>query len=155
MGGLVVTEQVFNFNGIGMLFEAGVSRNDYTLIQALVMLVAGALVVMNLLIDLLYALDDPLIRYDCRRSQPFRPRPLAAAPARARPRVLPEQPLGAVGFVVIFVILFAASSPIALPMTPRDQLRRHPIRAVVGPCCGTDPLGATSCRASSTVRGPR
>ena len=42
IGGLVVTEQVFNLNGIGMLFVQSVSRNDFTLIQAMVMLVAGA-----------------------------------------------------------------------------------------------------------------
>jgi peptide/nickel transport system permease protein len=40
-----------------------VSRNDFTLIQALVMLVAGAYVVINLVVDLLYAVFDPRIRY--------------------------------------------------------------------------------------------
>src|SRR5215217_2503866 len=63
IGGLVVTEQVFNLNGIGMLFVQSVSRNDFTLIQALVMLVAGAYVVINLVVDLLYAVFDPRIRY--------------------------------------------------------------------------------------------
>jgi peptide/nickel transport system permease protein len=63
IGGLVVTEQVFNLNGIGMLFVQSVSRNDFTLIQALVMLVAGAYVVINLIVDLLYAVFDPRIRY--------------------------------------------------------------------------------------------
>jgi peptide/nickel transport system permease protein len=64
IGGLVVTEQVFNLNGIGMLFVQSVSRNDFTLIQALVMLVAGAYVVINLVVDLLYAVFDPRIRYN-------------------------------------------------------------------------------------------
>jgi peptide/nickel transport system permease protein len=63
IGGLVVTEQVFNLNGIGMLFVQSVSRNDFTLIQALVMLVAGSYVVINLVVDLLYAVFDPRIRY--------------------------------------------------------------------------------------------
>src|SRR6267154_64274 len=63
IGGLVVTEQVFNLNGIGMLFVQSVSRNDFTLIQALVMLVASAYVVINLVVDLLYAVFDPRIRY--------------------------------------------------------------------------------------------
>jgi peptide/nickel transport system permease protein len=63
IGGLVVTEQVFNLNGIGMLFVQSVSRNDFTLIQALVMLVAAAYVVINLVVDLLYAVFDPRIRY--------------------------------------------------------------------------------------------
>ena len=43
IGGLVVTEQVFNLNGIGMLFVQAVAHRDYTLIQALVMLVARVL----------------------------------------------------------------------------------------------------------------
>src|SRR3954466_13979172 len=64
IGGLVVTEQVFNLNGIGMLFVQSVSRNDFTLIQALVMLVAAFYVVINLVVDLLYAVFDPRIRYN-------------------------------------------------------------------------------------------
>ena len=41
IGGLVVTEQVFNLNGIGLLFVQAVAHRDYTLLQALIMLVAG------------------------------------------------------------------------------------------------------------------
>jgi peptide/nickel transport system permease protein len=63
IGGLVVTEQVFNLNGIGKLFVQAVSRGDYTLIQGLVLLVAVFFVVINFVIDLLYALLDPRIRY--------------------------------------------------------------------------------------------
>ena len=47
MGGLVVTEQVFNLNGLGLLFVQAVAHRDYTLIQALVMLVAGFFIVVN------------------------------------------------------------------------------------------------------------
>ena len=64
IGGLVVTEQVFNLNGIGQLFVQSVSRNDFTLIQGLVMLIAAFYVFVNLLIDLLYAVFDPRIRYN-------------------------------------------------------------------------------------------
>jgi peptide/nickel transport system permease protein len=64
IGGLVVTEQVFNLNGIGQLFVQSVSRNDFTLIQGLVMLIAAFYVFVNLMIDLLYAVFDPRIRYD-------------------------------------------------------------------------------------------
>jgi peptide/nickel transport system permease protein len=63
IGGLVVTEQVFNLNGIGMLFVQSVSRNDFTLIQGMVMMIAGVYVVINLVVDLLYAVFDPRIRY--------------------------------------------------------------------------------------------
>jgi peptide/nickel transport system permease protein len=63
MGGLVVTEQVFNLNGLGKLFVDSVTNHDYTLTQALVMLVAFIFVVMNIVIDVIYAWLDPRIRY--------------------------------------------------------------------------------------------
>jgi peptide/nickel transport system permease protein len=63
IGGLVVTEQVFNLNGIGKLFVEATSRGDYTMIQALVMLVAAFFILVNFLVDLLYAVLDPRIRY--------------------------------------------------------------------------------------------
>ncbi len=63
VGGLVVTEQVFNLNGIGQLFVQSVSRNDFTLIQGMVMLIAAFYVFVNLAVDLLYAVFDPRIRY--------------------------------------------------------------------------------------------
>jgi peptide/nickel transport system permease protein len=64
IGGLVVTEQVFNLNGIGKLFVQSVSRNDFTLIQGMVMLIAAFYVFVNLVVDLLYAVFDPRIRYE-------------------------------------------------------------------------------------------
>ncbi|HWP60095.1 MAG TPA: ABC transporter permease [Candidatus Acidoferrales bacterium] len=63
IGGLVVTEQVFNLNGIGMLFVESITRRDYTMTQALVLLVSFAFVFVNFLVDLLYAWLDPRIRY--------------------------------------------------------------------------------------------
>jgi peptide/nickel transport system permease protein len=63
IGGLVVTEQVFNLNGIGKLFVQAVSRNDFTLIQTMVMLIASIFIAVNLLVDVLYAALDPRIRY--------------------------------------------------------------------------------------------
>ncbi len=63
LGGLVVTEQVFNLNGLGQLFVDAVAHRDYTLIQALVMLVAFVFIMVNFFVDLAYALIDPRIRY--------------------------------------------------------------------------------------------
>jgi peptide/nickel transport system permease protein len=63
IGGLVVTEQVFNLNGVGKLFVETVSRADYTMVQALVMLIAGFFILINFAVDLLYATLDPRIRY--------------------------------------------------------------------------------------------
>ena len=63
IGGLVVTEQVFNLNGIGQLFVQSVARNDFMLIQGMVMMIAAFYVLINLAVDLLYAVFDPRIRY--------------------------------------------------------------------------------------------
>ncbi|MEQ8586907.1 MAG: ABC transporter permease [Thalassobaculaceae bacterium] len=64
MGGLVVTEQVFNLNGLGKLFVESVTQSDYTLTQALVMLVVAIFVLVNFLVDIMYAWLDPRIRYN-------------------------------------------------------------------------------------------
>jgi peptide/nickel transport system permease protein len=63
LGGLVVTEQVFNLNGLGMLFVEAIARRDYTLTQALVMLVATFFLIVNFVVDIAYAWLDPRIRY--------------------------------------------------------------------------------------------
>jgi peptide/nickel transport system permease protein len=63
MGGLVVTEQVFNLNGLGKLFVEAVTNHDYTMTQGLVMLVVFIFVLTNFAVDLLYAWLDPRIRY--------------------------------------------------------------------------------------------
>jgi peptide/nickel transport system permease protein len=63
MGGLVVTEQVFNLNGLGKLFVESVLNHDYNMTQQLVMLVALIFILTNFFVDLLYAWLDPRIRY--------------------------------------------------------------------------------------------
>ncbi len=63
IGGLVVTEQVFNLNGLGKLFVEAVLNNDYILTQHLVMVVITVFVIVNLVVDIFYAWLDPRIRY--------------------------------------------------------------------------------------------
>ena len=63
IGGLVVTEQIFNLNGIGRLLVDSVLHADYTVVQALVMLIATTFILINLAVDLLYSRLDPRIRY--------------------------------------------------------------------------------------------
>src|SRR5438552_15100361 len=62
LGGLVVTEQVFNLNGIGRLMVLSVQNQDYTLTQALVMGVVTIAVFSKLVVDLFYAWLAPRIR---------------------------------------------------------------------------------------------
>ncbi|MEQ8710928.1 MAG: ABC transporter permease [Rhodospirillales bacterium] len=63
MGGLVVTEQVFNLNGLGKLFVDSVLQLDFNMTQQLVMLVVLIFLMTNLFVDILYAWLDPRIRY--------------------------------------------------------------------------------------------
>jgi peptide/nickel transport system permease protein len=63
MGGLVVTEQVFNLNGLGRLLVQAVTQKDYTMTQAIVMVIVLVFVFCNIVVDILYAWLDPRIRY--------------------------------------------------------------------------------------------
>jgi peptide/nickel transport system permease protein len=63
IGGLVVTEQVFNLNGLGKLFVDSVGAQDFNLTQQLAMLVVVIFVFTNFVVDLFYAWLDPRIRY--------------------------------------------------------------------------------------------
>ncbi len=63
VGGLVVTEQVFNLNGIGKLFVEAISQRDYTMVQSLVLLTSFVFIFINFLIDVINAYLDPRIKY--------------------------------------------------------------------------------------------
>ena len=63
MGGQVVIEQVFNIPGLGNLFIQAVGARDFPVIQAIVMFIAGVVLIANLVVDLMYAWLDPRIRY--------------------------------------------------------------------------------------------
>jgi peptide/nickel transport system permease protein len=64
IGGAVVTEIVFNIPGLGRLIISAILRRDYPVVQGVVLVTATAYVLINLGVDLLYALIDPRIRYD-------------------------------------------------------------------------------------------
>jgi peptide/nickel transport system permease protein len=63
IGGMVVTEQVFNLNGLGRLLVQSIEQRDYTMTQSLVLLTAIFFVLMNFVTDLLFAWLDPRVRY--------------------------------------------------------------------------------------------
>ncbi len=62
LSGAVLTEKTFAFNGMGQLISDGVISKDYPVIQGSVMFLAVVFVVINLIVDLLYAVIDPRIR---------------------------------------------------------------------------------------------
>ncbi|HVH74314.1 MAG TPA: ABC transporter permease [Stellaceae bacterium] len=63
LGGVVVTESVFNIPGLGRLTVDAILHRDYPVIQGLILVFSLIYVVVNLLIDLSYAVFDPRIRY--------------------------------------------------------------------------------------------
>jgi ABC-type dipeptide/oligopeptide/nickel transport system permease component len=63
LGGAVVVEEIFSVPGIGRLLVFGISNRDYPLIQGVVMVFALSFVMINLVVDLLYSVFDPRIRY--------------------------------------------------------------------------------------------
>jgi peptide/nickel transport system permease protein len=64
IGGAVVTEIVFNIPGLGRLIISSILRRDYPVVQGVVLVTAAAYVLINLVVDMLYAFIDPRIRYD-------------------------------------------------------------------------------------------
>jgi len=62
-GGLIVTETVFNIPGVARFLVEAIRWRDYPMVQNLVMFIAIVVVTVNLIVDLLYMLVDPRIRY--------------------------------------------------------------------------------------------
>jgi len=63
IGGAIVTETVFGLPGVGNLVVSAVLRRDYPVIEGALLVISGAYVLINLGIDLLYAMLDPRVRY--------------------------------------------------------------------------------------------
>jgi ABC-type dipeptide/oligopeptide/nickel transport system permease component len=64
LGGAVLTETVFAWPGVGTLMVQGILARDFPLVQGCVLVVALSFVVINLIVDLLYAWLDPRIHYE-------------------------------------------------------------------------------------------
>lgn len=63
MAGAVLTETVFNWPGTGRLMVTAVLARDYPMVRAIVLLVAVLFILVNLIVDIIYAVLDPRIRY--------------------------------------------------------------------------------------------
>ena len=64
IGGLIVTETVFNIPGVARFLVEAIRWRDYPIVQNLVMFVAVVVVTVNFLVDLAYAALDPRIKYE-------------------------------------------------------------------------------------------
>jgi glutathione transport system permease protein len=63
LGGSIVVEVVFNWPGLGRLLVDAVDMRDYPVLQALVLLFSLEFILINLIVDVLYGLINPVIRY--------------------------------------------------------------------------------------------
>lgn len=63
LGGAVVVESVFAINGIGRLMLQAISARDFPMVQGTVLVVATTFIIINLIVDILYAAIDPRIQY--------------------------------------------------------------------------------------------
>jgi peptide/nickel transport system permease protein len=63
ISGVVVTESVFNLPGLGRLVVEAVLARDYPVIQGLILLFSFIYILINLVVDVLYTVFDPRIRY--------------------------------------------------------------------------------------------
>ena len=63
LGGSVLTETVFSWPGIGAYTVQCILKSDFPVVQGVVMLIATIFVLMNLLVDIVYAFLDPRIKY--------------------------------------------------------------------------------------------
>lgn len=64
LGGTIITEQVFAINGIGRLMVDAIAARDFPVVQGTVLLVAAIFVIVNLIVDIVYAKIDPRITYE-------------------------------------------------------------------------------------------
>ena len=62
LGGTVIVEQIFGLPGLGQLVLTGISQREYAIVQSTVLVIAVSFVLVNLAVDLLYAMIDPRVR---------------------------------------------------------------------------------------------
>ena len=64
LGGTIVTESVFNIPGLGFQITRAITSRDNTIVIGISVMLVIAYLIINLIVDLLYAFLDPRIRYD-------------------------------------------------------------------------------------------
>ena len=114
IGGLVVTETVFNLPGLARFLVEAILWRDYPIVQNLVMFIAIVVIVSNLVVDMLYGFLDPRVRYGQLGRSAVEVR--AGGPRRCGGRaawtvlapLLPEEAAGRDGGVLMVVILLTA-----------------------------------------------
>jgi peptide/nickel transport system permease protein len=62
--GAIVTETIFSWQGMGLLFISGIGSRDYFLLMGILIITSAIIIIFNLVADVVYAIADPRIRYD-------------------------------------------------------------------------------------------
>lgn len=64
LGGAIITEQVFVINGIGTYLINAINTRNYPVVQSTVLVIAAMFIIINLIVDIIYCVIDPRIKYD-------------------------------------------------------------------------------------------
>jgi peptide/nickel transport system permease protein/oligopeptide transport system permease protein len=62
LGGAIITEQIFQWDGVGQLLVTAINNRDFPVVQAAVFIIAASFILINLVVDILYTWLDPRIR---------------------------------------------------------------------------------------------
>ena len=113
----VVVETVFAWPGIGRLLYEGITFRDFPVVQAVVMIGGAMIVLVNLLVDILYAVIDPRIRLEKLTAMTVTTTPvaIAASPRRARLLAWKGFPLIPV-LILLFIALVAVFADVLAPL---------------------------------------
>ena len=142
IGGLVVTETVFNLPGVARFLVQAIQWRDYPMVQNLVMFIAVVVILSNLAVDLLYGVLDPRVRYGRLRPVVVSPRGPLAAPRASLGlgpmlvRFIRKKPLGAAGGVIMAIIVVTAL--FADPVATHDPIATDAAHTLARP--GADAL---------------
>ena len=63
LGGVIIVEQIFVVPGVGKFLIDGINHRDFPVIQGVILMTAAVVLLLNLVIDMLYGVLDPRIRY--------------------------------------------------------------------------------------------
>src|SRR5690606_30721526 len=153
LGGVVVTETVFAWPGLGRLFVEALTFRDYPIIRGQVLFLATVFIVANLIVDLSYALFDPRIRYE--RGVVGLHATVEVVAATATPEVVPgrslwsdarrrffRNKLAVLGLIIVVgLVLVAIFAPYIAPYDPLEQLAWEDFSKSLAPPSWEHPFG--------------
>jgi peptide/nickel transport system permease protein len=132
LGGAVITESVFGLPGVGRYVIDAIRNRDYPIVQAVIVLIAGIYVILNLLVDLIYGWVDPRPAFLEQVTMAAAAAATAASPldlsvprrsgwAHGLRSFIRRKPLGVIGAVMLLCMVFVAvTAPLLAPFNPLE-----------------------------------